>query len=99
MIEDKNIVVIRSIKDYLDNNISDNDFNEVGATICDNKNDVFLNADIILKNSNFDFRKNFIESIVIQTNHLRKNFKYETDYQKRIEVITVLILSVLLGST
>ena len=52
-----------------------------------------LNADIILKNSNFDFRKNFIESIVIQTNHLRKNFKYEIDHQKRIEVITVLILS------
>ena len=26
MIEDKNIVVIRSIEDYLDNNFSDNDF-------------------------------------------------------------------------
>ena len=52
-----------------------------------------LNADIILKNSNFDFKRNFIESIVIQTNHLRKNFKYEIDYQKKIEVITVLILS------
>ncbi|MDC3152147.1 heparinase II/III family protein [Pelagibacteraceae bacterium] len=52
-----------------------------------------LNADIILKNSNFDFKRSFIESIVIQTNHLRKNFKYEIDYQKKIEVITVLILS------
>ena len=52
-----------------------------------------LNADIILKNSNFDFKRNFIESIIIQTNHLRKNFKYEIDYQKKIEVITVLILS------
>jgi len=52
-----------------------------------------LNADLILKNSNFDFKRNFIESIVIQTNHLRKNFKYEIDHQKRIEVITVLILS------
>ena len=29
MIEDKNIVVIRSIKDYLDNNISDNDFKKI----------------------------------------------------------------------
>ena len=48
-----------------------------------------LNADIILKNSNFDFKRNFIESIIIQTNHLRKNFKYEIDYQKKIEVITV----------
>ena len=31
-----------------------------------------LNADIILKNSNFAFKRNFIESIIIQTNHLRK---------------------------
>ena len=52
-----------------------------------------LNADIILKNSNFDFKRNFIESIIIQTNHLKKNFKYEIDHQKKIEVITVLILS------
>ena len=52
-----------------------------------------LNADIILKNSNFDFKRNFIESIVIQTNHIKKNFKYEIDHQKKIEVITALILS------
>jgi uncharacterized heparinase superfamily protein len=52
-----------------------------------------FNADIILKNSNFDFKRNFIESIVIQTNHLKKNFKYEIDHQKKIEVITALILS------
>ena len=52
-----------------------------------------LNADIILKNSNFDFKRNFIESIVIQTNHLKKNFKYEIDHQKKIEVITALVLS------
>ncbi len=51
-----------------------------------------LNADIILKNSNFDFKRNFIESIVIQTNHLKKNFKYEIDYQKKIEVIAAIIL-------
>ena len=42
-----------------------------------------LNADIILKNSNFDFKKSFIESLVIQTNHVRKNFKYEIDNQKK----------------
>ena len=52
-----------------------------------------LNADIILKNSNFEFKKSFIESLVIQTNHLKKNFKYEIDYQKKIEIITALILS------
>ena len=37
--------------------ISDNDFNEVGATICDNKNDVFLNADIIFKVNPPDFNE------------------------------------------
>ena len=52
-----------------------------------------MNADIILKNSNFEFKRNFIESIIIQTNHLRKNYKYEIDHQKKIETITVLILS------
>ncbi len=52
-----------------------------------------LNADIILKNSNFEFKRNFIESIIIQINHLKKNLKHEIDHQKKIEVITVLILS------
>ena len=52
-----------------------------------------LNADLILKNSNFDFKRNFIESIIIQTNHLRKNFRYEIDYQKKIEMLTALTLS------
>ncbi len=52
-----------------------------------------LNADIILKNSNFEFKRNFIESIVIQTNHLKKNLKYEIDHQKKVEVIAALILS------
>tara|TARA_B100000965_G_scaffold405580_1_gene440229 strand:- start:465 stop:2111 length:1647 start_codon:yes stop_codon:yes gene_type:complete len=52
-----------------------------------------LNADIILKNSNFEFRREFIESIVIQTNHLKKNYDFETDFQKKIEIITSVILS------
>ncbi len=52
-----------------------------------------LNADIILKNSNFAFKRNFLESIIIQTNHLKKNFKFETDNQKRIEIITSIILT------
>ena len=52
-----------------------------------------LNADLILKNSNFDFKRNFIESIIIQTNHLKKNLKFEIDHQKKIEVISALILS------
>ncbi len=52
-----------------------------------------LNADIILKNSNFEFRRNFIESIIIQTNHLKKSFKHEINHQIKIEIITALILT------
>ena len=36
-----------------------------------------LNTDIILNNSTFDFKKNFLDCIVIQTNHLKKNIKFE----------------------
>jgi uncharacterized heparinase superfamily protein len=52
-----------------------------------------LNADIILNNVSFDFRKKFFNSIVSQSNHLKKNVKFEKDYSKRIEVLTALILT------
>ena len=32
-----------------------------------------LNIDIILNNSTFDFKKNFLNCIISQTNHLKKN--------------------------
>ena len=32
-----------------------------------------LNVDIILNNSTFEFRKNFLDCIISQTNHLKKN--------------------------
>jgi uncharacterized heparinase superfamily protein len=52
-----------------------------------------LNIDIILNNSTFDFKKNFLNSIVSQSNHLKKNIKFEKDYSKKIEVLSALILS------
>ncbi|MDC0618753.1 heparinase II/III family protein [Pelagibacteraceae bacterium] len=52
-----------------------------------------LNIDIILDNATFDFKKNFINSIITQTNHLKKNIKFEKDYLKKIEIFTTLILS------
>ena len=33
-----------------------------------------LNIDIILSNSTFDFRKNFLNCIISQTNHLKKKY-------------------------
>ena len=52
-----------------------------------------LNVDIILNNSSFDFKRNFLNSIIAQTNHLKKNIRFEKDYTKRIEILTALILS------
>jgi len=52
-----------------------------------------LNIDIILNNSTFDFKKNFLSCIVAQTNHLKKNIRFEKDYTKKIEILTSIILS------
>ncbi len=52
-----------------------------------------LNADIILNNGLFEFKRNFLTNIVKQTNHLKKNIKFEKNYSNRIEIITALLLS------
>ena len=52
-----------------------------------------LNTDIILNNSTFDFKKNFLDCIISQTNHLKKNIKFENDLSKKIEILTAIILS------
>jgi len=52
-----------------------------------------LNIDIILNNSTFDFRKNFLSCIIAQTNHLKKNIKFENNYAKKLEILTSIILS------
>ena len=52
-----------------------------------------LNVDIILNNSTFEFRKNFLDCIISQTNHLKKNIKFEKDLSKKIEILTAIILT------
>ncbi|MDC0477270.1 heparinase II/III family protein [Pelagibacteraceae bacterium] len=52
-----------------------------------------LNIDIILNNANFEFKRNFLSSIISQCNHLKKNIKFEKDYSKKIEILIALILS------
>ena len=52
-----------------------------------------LNIDIILNNSNFDFKKSFLDSIIKQTNHLKKNIRFEKDLSKKIEILTAIILT------
>ena len=52
-----------------------------------------LNIDIIISNGTFEFKKNFFQSIILQCNHLKKNIRFEKDPQKKIEILTALILS------
>ena len=52
-----------------------------------------LNADIILNNADNIFKNNFLESIIIQINHLKKNIKFQNDYPKKIEMISAILLS------
>jgi len=52
-----------------------------------------LNVDIILNNGSFYFKRNFLNSIIAQTNHLKKNIKFEKNYSKRVEILTALLLS------
>jgi len=52
-----------------------------------------LNADIILNNTDKNFKKIFFNSIIIQVNHLKKNINFENDPVKKIEIISAIILS------
>ena len=52
-----------------------------------------LNIDIILDNSTFDFKKKFLDIIISQANHLKKNIKFEKNYLKKIQIFVALILS------
>ena len=52
-----------------------------------------LNADIILDKSEISFKKDFFQSIIQQTNHVKKNIKFQNDYSKRIEIICAILLT------
>ncbi len=52
-----------------------------------------LNIDIIINNGTFEFKKSFFKNIILQSNHLRKNLRFEKNPRKKIEVLTALILS------
>ena len=52
-----------------------------------------LNVDIIINNGTFEFKKIFFQNIIRQCNHIKKNFKFEKNPIKKLEVLTALILS------
>ncbi len=52
-----------------------------------------LNADTIINNGTFEFKKSFFHNIILQCNHLKRNIRFENDPLKKIEVLTALVLS------
>ena len=52
-----------------------------------------LNANIILNKTENVFKNNFFESIVVQTNHLKKNIKFQNNYSTKIEIICAILLT------
>ena len=52
-----------------------------------------LNADIILNNADIYFKQFFFQSIITQVNHLKNNLNYDNNPIKKIEIISVIILS------
>ena len=52
-----------------------------------------LNIDIIINNGTFEFKNNLFQSIISQCNHLKKNIRFEKDPQKKLEILTALLLS------
>ena len=52
-----------------------------------------LNSEILLNNKDENFRNYFLQSIINQVNHLKKNYKFEDDYLKKIKILTAIMIS------
>ena len=96
MIEDKNIVVIRSIKDYLDNNISDNNFKNSVIVYCrvSTKSQIDGSSLDTQQNSVIDFYKNSeinFKNIIV----FREEGKSGDDYDKEDIVLRNLLRLIL----
>ena len=63
------------------------------STLSDRIISWILNVDIILDNCTFEFKKKFLDCIISQTNHLKKNIKFEKDLSKKIKILTAIVLT------
>ena len=52
-----------------------------------------MNSELILNNKNILFRTEFVQVIFKQINHLKKNYLYDSDSSKLIEILSAIILS------
>ena len=52
-----------------------------------------MNAELILNNKNVLFKNEFVQIIFKQINHLKKNYLYDDDSSKQIEILSAIIIS------
>ena len=52
-----------------------------------------INSDIILGKPDEEFKANFFNSIIIQINHLKKNVKFEDNFEIKIEILSAILLT------
>ena len=51
-----------------------------------------MNAELILNNKNVVFKNDFVQTIFKQINHLKRNYLYDNDSSKLIEILSAIIL-------
>ena len=52
-----------------------------------------MNAELILNNKNVVFKNDFVQTIFKQINHLKRNYLYDNDSSRLIEILSAIILS------
>ena len=52
-----------------------------------------MNAELILNNKNVLFKNEFVQIIFKQINHLKKNYLYDNDSSKQIEILSAIFIS------
>ena len=87
------LVIQKIISIWIKNNNKYNKENWQNLNICKRILAWILNSDIILNNADKAFKHLFFSSIITQVNHLKGNLSYENNSIKKIEIISVIILS------
>ena len=87
------LVIQKIISIWIKNNKKYNKKNWQNSNISKRILAWILNADIILNNTDNNFRQIFFNSIITQINHLKNSSSFEHDSVKKIEIVSAVILS------
>jgi len=95
LIDRKNdsIVIQKIIKNWIEKNGSYKEKSWESSILSKRIISWILNLDIILNNIDNNFKTSFYKSIIIQTNHLKRNISYEHNPVKKIEIMCAIILT------